>query len=165
MTKQFITVICLLVLMPGLTACDKDYLQAGDVDISFQQDYVLISDITEYMLSLEETPVYIECEKIELRGRFGEPMDFQSPEIERLVEALAEKGYLQIQKMDSIVVFDIWRKRFNEEFESGFVYSTYGTGDLSAIPFLVYQRPLSKENWYYYESDYNEWRSAGNEGQ
>ena len=86
-------------------------------------------------------------------------MEFQSSEMEQIVEKLKSKGYYYITKRENVVIFDVWRKSFDVEFEAGFVYSIDGSGDLSEIAYLTYQYPLSKQNWYYYEADYNEWRN------
>ncbi len=161
--RQCIAVIYLLTLVIGLTACDKNYLKEDEVDAYFEQDYEQINDVTSYLLSLEESTVYIEWKPTEIKGRFGKPMLFQSSKIEEIVEELEKAGYHCIEKTNNVVIFDIWRKPFKEEFEAGFVYSVDGTGDLSAVQFLTYQRPLLKENWYYYESDYNEWRVNQNQ--
>ena len=94
-----------------------------------------------------------------IKGEYGKLLKFQSREIEQIIGELKKKGYDHIMKRDQAVVFDIWRKPFDAEFEAGFAYSADGTGDLSAIQFLIRQDPLPEEKWYYYEADYNEWRS------
>lgn len=158
--RKCIAIVCVFALMTGLTACGGNYLPENDngVDIAFEQDYTLIDETTSYLLALEEKYVYIECQQKEITGRFGTPMEFQSSEMEQIVEKVKSKGYYYITKVDNVVVFDVWRKSFNVEFEAGFVYSIDGSGDLSKITYLTYQQPLSKQNWYYYEADYNEWR-------
>ena len=156
--RQCMAVICLLALLFGLSACSEDHLQEDEIDTDFEQDYAQIDDITKYLLSLEETDVNIDFEHNKMTVGLGKPMEFQSSEIKKIVGELEKKGYHQITKKDNVVIFDVWRKPFSAEYESGFVYSVDGTGDLSAIQFLIYQRALSKENWYYYESNYNEWR-------
>ena len=171
MKRHIVIVIFLITLLLGLsacgvilglTACGGNYLQEDQIDSVFEQDYVLIQDIAKYLLSLEEPYVGIDLKRNEVKSEFGEPMKFQSSEIEELVGELKEKGYYHIQKKENVVVFDVWRRRFNVEFESGFVYSVDGSGDLSAIQFLISQRPLSEESWYYYEVDFNEWRVKRN---
>lgn len=160
MIRQYIAVVCVVALTVGLTACSKNILPetTDDVDAVFEQDYDLIDEVTSHLLALEESGVWIQCREKEISGEFGKPMEFQSSKIEQIVEELRNKGYYHISKRENVVIFDVWRKAFDVEFEAGFVYSIDGSGDLSDVEYLTYQRPLSKENWYYYESDFNEWR-------
>lgn len=159
--RQCIAIIFVFVLMTGLSSCAENYLPENDndIDTAFEQDYALIDEATSHLLVLEESRVHIKCQQREITGELGEPMEFQSSEIEQIFVKLKSKGYYFITKRENIVIFDIWRKPFDVEFEAGFAYSIDGSGDLSEIPYLTYQRALSRENWYYYESDYNEWRA------
>lgn len=159
--RQCIAIICVFVLMTVLTACTENYLPENDndVDTAFEQDYALIDEATSHLLVLEESRVRIKCQQKEITGELGEPMEFQSSEMEEIVEKLKSKGYYCITKRENVVIFEVWRKSFDVEFEAGFVYSIDGSGDLSEIAYLTYQNPLSKQNWYYYEADYNEWRN------
>ncbi len=156
-----IVIVSIFAVIIGFIVFNENYLpkKDADVDTAFEQDYALIDEATSHLLALEESSVRIKCQQKEIKGEFGEPMFFQSSEIEQIVDELAKKGYNRITKKENIVIFDVWRKFLNVEFEAGFVYSIDGSGDLSAVQFLTYQRPLSMENWYYYEVDYNEWRS------
>lgn len=158
--QQFSAIICILVLTLVLTSCTGNYLPENDTDIDsvFERDYSKLIDITDYLVSLEESIVYIDYNPLEIKGEFGTPMEFDSPEIIQIANELAEEGYYHIVKDNNVIVFDVWRKPIGTEFEAGFAYSIDGTGDLSEIQYLTKQCSLSKENWYYYEEDYNEWR-------
>ena len=160
--QKRIIAIGLLILVLGLSACNDNHPQNDDeIDTAFEQDYVLIDYVTEYLLSLKEPWVDIDCKRITIRhvGVSGKDMEFQSFGIEPVIAELADRGYKHIEKKDNVVIFDIWRKSFHSEFESGFVYSIDDTDNLSSIEYLTYQRSLPKEKWYYYEADYNEWRT------
>lgn len=156
-----VVILFVFVIMNGLTSCAENYLPEKDngVDTAFEQDYALIDEAVSHLLMLEESRVNIECQQKEITGELGKPMEFQSVKMEQIVEKLKEKGYYYITKRENVVIFDVWRKPFDVEFEAGFVYSVDGSGDLSEISYLTDQRSLPKQNWYYYESDYNEWRS------
>lgn len=159
--RQCMAAVCVVAVMLGLTACNKNILPetTDDIDAIFEQDYVLIDKVTSYMLTLEESRVHVKCQQKEITGELGSPMKFQSSEMEQIIEELKNKGYYHITKRANVLRFDIWRRVVGTEFEAGFAYSIDGSGDLSEISYLTYQRPLSKENWYYYEADYNEWRN------
>lgn len=156
---------CLLIIILNFTACARNPLPGNDdgVEEVFERDHSSLESIVSYLLSLEESTVYIKCNPVRIIGEFGEPMEFDDPEIEQLVHELAEKGYNGITKAHDIIVFDVWRQHFDVEFEAGFGYSDDGTVDAYAVQFLTYQEPLSKENWCYYEEDYNEWRARRTE--
>ena len=155
---------CLLIVLFGLSACSTKSIQEDEIDTIFAQDYVQIYETTKYLLSLEETRVYIDIEHKKVTGRFGEPIEIRSPEVKKIIDELKQKGYHEIEKKDSVVIFDLWRKSFKSEYESGFAYSADSSGDLSTIQFLIYQRALPTKEWYYYESDYNEWRTRAENG-
>lgn len=160
-TCRCITIVFLFALMTGLTSCAENYLPENDNDVyaAFEQDYALIDKATSYLMALEESRVHIKCQEKKITGELGEPMKVQSSEMEQIVEKLRSKGYYYITKRENVVIFAVWRKPFDVEFEAGFVYSIDGSGVLSSITFLTYQEPMANKNWYYYESDYNEWRT------
>jgi len=60
----------------------------------------------------------------------------------------------RITKARDTVIFQMWT-RLND-FEAGICYTPNNTPD---IEFLTYVSPLSAEGWYYYEADYNVWRT------
>lgn len=166
MVKRKITILfCLVAILVILSACAKNRLPADDkgVEEVFERDYSSLVDIVSYLLSLEESTVYIKCNPVRVIDEYGDPMEFTDLQTERLVNELAEKGYNRITKKRDIVVFYVWKKPLYDEFEAGFGYSDDGMVDSSAVIFLTYQQPLSKENWCYYEADYNEWRARNTE--
>lgn len=78
-------------------------------------------------------------------------------EIRGTLLALYIKGYNRIGKNDgNTIYFERWYDGF--ERYRGFAFSADATGEL-AIDYVVDQQELSKENWYYYFEDYNEWRA------
>ena len=160
MIRQCIAVVCVVSLTIGLTACSRNILpgKADDIDAVFERDYALMDEAVSNLSALEESRVWIKCQQKEVTFEFGDPMELQSSRMEQIVENLKNKGYYHITKDQKIVIFDVWRRLVGTEFEAGFAYSIDGSGDLSEIAYLTYQRPLSKQNWYYYEADYNEWR-------
>ena len=65
-----------------------------------------------------------------------------------------EKDYKSITKDGNTIRFVKWT-RFND-FEAGICFVTDG---VPLVEFLTSTTPLSVNGWYYYEADYNEWRS------
>lgn len=152
----------LLAVLMILSGFGGNHLREGEIDVVFERDYAQIIAVTGYLTDLEEDEVYIRMDSAHpnrIESEYGKPLEFQSEEIGQIVGELDKKGYYQVMKRDGTVVFDVWRKSFYAEFEAGFAYSVDGTGDLSTIQFLIGQKPLQEQNWYYYEEDYNQWRS------
>lgn len=67
---------------------------------------------------------------------------------------LDEHGYQEIRRTGNTVRFVKWTRM--ADFESGICYVHDGTPN---IEFLTAAKPLSVNGWYYYEADYNEWRT------
>lgn len=158
----FWAAVGMLAVLMILSGFGGNHLREDEIDVVFERDYAQIIAVTGYLTALEEDEVYISMDNANpnrIKGECGKPLEFYSEEIERIVGELDNKGYYQVTKRDGVVIFDVWRKPLDAEFESGFAYSADGTGELSTIQFLIGQRPLREQNWYYYEADYNEWRS------
>ncbi len=71
------------------------------------------------------------------------------------VEYLFDKhGYKEIRKEGATVRFVRWT--YIGGFEAGICYAP---DSRPQIEFLTATKPLSVKGWYYYEADYNEWRT------
>ena len=147
-------------LICNLAACASNPHPKENYNVEeiFVRDYATLDSIATYLLSLEEKHIHIKFNPLRVMSQYGDPYELNDPQTKQLINELEEKGYYNISKCDGIVVFDVWRKHFNVEFEAGFAYSNGGYSVAPAVSFVTYQQPLSKENWCYYEADYNEWR-------
>ena len=69
---------------------------------------------------------------------------------------LNKRGYRAINKNGNTISFLRWIKII--DFVSGIAYSI-NEEDKPKLQFLTLLEPLSESGWYYYEEDYNEWRT------
>lgn len=74
-----------------------------------------------------------------------------------VVRKLFRRGYMNIIKNDTSIVFERWKRPFSYEFRAGFAFNFRGT-DWVDVDFRINQQELEKDDWYYYEEDYNEYR-------
>lgn len=162
--------MAVIALLMSLSGCRSNYLPEKDsdseVDAFFERDYEQLCEVVEFLMAQEEFTVRVEfdprliVEAYTLKGNCYEKREvtFDSQVIEQSVRELGRKGYVRIKKRDNFIYFEVWKKYFHAEFDAGFAYSIDGSGDLEAIQFVISQRPMGPENWYYCETDYNEWR-------
>lgn len=163
--------MAMVALLMSLSGCRSNYLPekdaASEVDAFFERDYEQLCEVVEFLTSQKESTVYIDFDPrltvkaYTLKGnRYKEKeVTLDSKAIEQSVRELGRKGYIRIKKSDNFIYFEVWKKRFHMEFDAGFAYSIDGSGNLEAIQFVISQRPMGPENWYYCETDYNEWRA------
>ena len=171
MKRKAALALAVIALMMSLLGCRSNYLPEKDADAEvnafFERDYEQLCDVVKFLMSQKEPNVYIDfdprliVEAYTLKGNRYEEREvtFDSKAIEQSVCELGRKGYVRIQKRDNFIYFEVWKKHFHMEFDAGFAYSIDGSGNLEAIQFVISQRPMGPENWYYCETDYNEWRA------
>ena len=131
-------------------------------DEIFEQDYCELVKMVEFMGSLED------AESVDIDSTDGtmlvhytddrivKDVAITDEEVVSTVSVLMKKGYYNITKHSNTVYFARWRNQFG--CFKGFAFSSDGTGELD-IQFLIGRMELDKADWYYYISDYNEWRS------
>ncbi|MCC8013867.1 MAG: hypothetical protein LIO87_01620 [Eubacterium sp.] len=79
--------------------------------------------------------------------------------VKKLNNVFKHRKYKIIVKSNNTVYFQLWSTR---DIGKGIAYSADGS-DLE-IDFLTNSEPLSEENWYYYEADFNEWKRLNEQG-
>ena len=131
-------------------------------DEIFEQDYCELVKMVEYLESLEDVES-VNIDSIDGKmqvhytdDRIVKDVEISDEDVLSTVSALMKKGYFNITKHGSTIYFDRWRNLFG--CFKGFAFSADGTGELD-IQFLIGRMELDKTDWYYYTSDYNEWRS------
>ncbi len=72
------------------------------------------------------------------------------------VEHLEKEGFYSFDKHGNTVEFLMW-KGFIVDIGCGILYSINGR-DEPAAPYMTKIEPLSERGWYYYVSDFNQWR-------
>lgn len=131
-------------------------------DEIFEQDYCELVKMVEYLESLED----VESVNIDSTDgtmlvhytddRIVKDVEITEEEVVSTVSVLMKKGYYNITKHSNTVYFARWRNQFG--CSKGFAFSVDGLDELD-IQFLIGRMELGEADWYYYISDYNEWRS------
>lgn len=138
-------------LVPQSKNIDK-----ADVNATFEKDYEDLLEVAEYLIALEDESVWIRNPNKPMSVGYGDKRDID-PEIKGEIRSLFRRGYMDITKRGSSVVFQRWERPFSAEFRAGFAFNFRGT-DWVDVDFRINQQELEKEDWYYYEEDYNEYR-------
>lgn len=131
---------------PGLEAAES-YLQR---DLSDLQNMVEWLQSTEY-----ESVAFWRSEDSMLAGIEKNPID---DTIRPTLERLYKKGYqfISMKREANTIEFEYWWNVHDQG--CGLAYVMEGD-DKPDVQFMIDCERLSVKGWYYYYSDYNEWRS------
>ena len=114
----------------------------------FVEDYSVLCNISNYLIKNGIDELYINL------NEYNEEVQIGDRNIMEEIEKLTNKRYLVIEKNDNTIVFMRWS---NLNSGRGFVYSI--NGSIPELQFLTYLKECSEPNWYYYEEDFNKWKS------
>lgn len=145
----------LFCVMTDLVPQSKN-IDKADVNATFEEDYEYLLKVAEYLIALEDETVWIRKPNKPMSVGYGDKREID-PEIKGEIRGLFRRGYIDITKRGSSVVFERWKRPFSAEFRAGIAYNFRGT-DWVDVEFRINQQELDVENWYYYEEDYNEYR-------
>ena len=125
----------------------------------FESDYDQMKTVAEYLISLDHlSDILIENPSGVMTVGIRKTETITDPKIRKAIFVLFAKGYDCIEKnKGKTIVFERWYDLF--ERYRGYAFSIDGSTEL-AIEFVTETKDMTKENWYYYLSDYNEWRSS-----
>ena len=130
------------------------------IEKHFELDKANLDIVVDFLINAEYNEIYIN------RFNFNEDKMFTGVETkdekindETVLKSLKYlfdyRGYMRIGKSGNTIYFDKWM--FGEE-TRGLAYSINDT-DEPIVEFLTNLEPLSENQWFYFEADYNEWRS------
>jgi len=142
-----------------LSSCvpTKRNIDSADVNATFEEDIDDLQPVADYLCDFDYDYVIIENSKDIMIVDGGERKPIANVDVKEIVESLFSKGYQRLAKNYNTIKFHRWDKSFDMEFQAGFAFVCDGSEDLD-ISFVIHQEPLSKDNWYYYEANYNEYR-------
>lgn len=157
------TLLCIIVLVMTLLFVGCGQESPPNIDEIYQDfqenqdDFQLIAD---YFASVKHQSIFINYDDDYYWADFRQyPFDEMDIEIYNTITYFfKEKGYLGISKNNTQlgVEFRMWTDY--RSIDCGVVYAI--RDDVEPQPeFAVELVPLQEEGWYYYVSDYNEWRS------
>ena len=157
MNKKHVKILAISLVVAFVLLFVRIYNGPTSANKIFERDYSEIIQVVGYLNSLEDiSDASIDSADGTMTLRFGDTMEITDKNVTKVISSLFRKGYDEIVKdEDTTIYFVRWRDFFG--CHKGFAFSTDGTGELD-IQFVTEQRPLSETDWYYYVSDYEEWR-------
>ena len=125
----------------------------------FIADRELLITVAQYLESSEYPEIYITKENMN-DGKIsiaGERAKIDNNEAIKAISTLRKCGYNYISKRKEVIYFTRVSRFENDR---GMAYTINGSvPDNTSIQFLINTEPLPEPNWYYYEADYEKWRS------
>ena len=152
-----IILVCSIAFSTGCINSNQ-YIDSADIKKTFEEDYEELKIIADFLLAQKYSSISIQRNQNYMVANFGEHFPFDNDEVENTVNSLFDKGYLYFYRSNNTVHFERWKKWMYHEYRSGFAYLNEDSCNLD-IQFLIEQQEMSVAGWYYYEDDYNEWRS------
>lgn len=127
-----------------------------DIQQQFDDNYTDIKVIAEFLTNANYEHARISEANGTMWGDFSD-IEIQSNEVVDAINRILKNGnYISITKLDNTIYFLQWRR--GSDIGAGIAYSINGI-DLPNISYMTQCHLLSKDNWYYYVSDYNSWRN------
>ena len=162
--------ICCIINLTGCVS-PKQNVETTDIYGVFEEDYAMLQQVSEYTLQLineqELRMIIIENSEDPITIDFGKELDIKNDKIRQNLKVLFDRGYIRISfyrnklEDDIVIEFERFKKTMSHEYRSGYAYSPNAKGELN-IQYIISQEELSVPDWYYYEEDYNEWRTRNN---
>lgn len=163
-----ILIICGIIIFMWLKSLFGPYSSQQKIEKEFYKNYSVISELTSYMEKTGFENIDIQGnDYIYDDGNFGTwyvcDDEIGTEGIEKipdvklvgmLNEVFTKRKYQVVNKNGSTISFQLWS---NLDASEGVAY--VNGGDIPSIPFLTKYKKLDKENWFYYEADFNEWKS------
>lgn len=162
-----IAFIAMLVTFKVIQRSISPYISEPDIKKEFYDNFETISDVTEYIKNSPYSNVNItDVDYIYEEGEYGTwyvsdevsgnggKQKIEDNEIVNTLNALfRDDKYQVITKSGGTISFQLWS---NFDMTKGFAY--VADGGTPYQEFLTKYEKLDKENWYYYETDFNEWK-------
>lgn len=132
----------------------------NDTEKYFERDKEDLVLVTEYFANCDYTNIYITKSNYEKGKMFtgvstGDIKIEDKAVIKAINRLIKRRNYKMIERTGNTIYFEKWF--FGEE-SHGIAFSVNGK-DKPVIEFLTELEPLSENGWYYYEADYEEYRT------
>lgn len=150
-------VLFLLVISLVLTGCVKEEPPSIDVvQQYFQDNRDDIQVVVDYMLSTNYEYIVIKSDDGSIWADYEETA-IHSENVQRSLKNLLNTGYfLKFKKWENTIDIMCWMA-FVVEIDCGIAYTINGV-DEPEIEYATEMIPLNENGWYYYVSDYEQWR-------
>lgn len=148
--------VCSRVFKIGLLPFNRGVAQ--NFYYSDEDDILLIK---EYFIQSEFPEIYIsDMSGYMFTGIDTKNVQIKNKEVLAAVKRLMfRKGYINMAKEGNTINFTMWRGI--ADVMKGIAYSIDGENK-PTLQFLTKLEPLKEPGWYYYEEDYNEYRTRNN---
>jgi len=121
----------------------------------FEKDKDQIFTVCNYLAKSEHKSIYIASSmNNEIMSVGGIEENIMEVDVIQAIKILKDKRYSVIIKNENTIYFQRW-----SDLDSGRGVAYSADGKKPQIDCLIYLEPLQEENWYYYEEDYDMWRS------
>lgn len=155
--KRLFSIISIILLIIVITGCSSAVNQSYG-EKCFEKDKDYLFKVNEYLSGFgNETIIYLSDMGISMKVD-GEDFPIEEIAVSSELEKLSDLGYKSITKAGNYIAYLRWA---DLDSGRGIVYSV--DGNTPDLQFLTKIEPLSEENWYYYEEDFNEWESTHGE--
>lgn len=155
MKRKIFCAILAVVLTFLCTGCRSIPPSVEAVEETFTKNYDNLLTIISYMENSEYDDIQITGCSGSMYADF-KWVDITEPAVNAAVnELLGTNIYMHIYKSGNTIRVLQWSS--SQNISCGIAYTINGK-DLPFYEFMTKIVPLSKEGWYYYVADYNEWR-------
>lgn len=159
--------IVIIVLFLTIKLSKGNYSTDKKIEKEFYDNYDTISCITQVLEESSYSKINIQnVDYIYDDGNFGtwyvrdDEIGTEGIEkipnvelVEMLNKIFKERKYQVVSKNDKTISFQLWS---NLDVGKGVAYVS--RGEAPSIQFLTKYEKLDKENWFYYEANFNEWK-------
>lgn len=156
--KPIIAVFFGILLLMSFTACgyvsEMSFDGAQDVfdqdreELQAVCDWLLASDYQQIVISSPYEKMFADYSKIRIDEKI-------LPALKYLFD---KRGYVDVYKdsEDNTICFGIWSESLDR---GGGILYAIDNSQMPTTDYMTQCSELSETGWYYFESDYNEWRS------
>lgn len=158
--KVFVIVLACFFVLSLLSFFARFTKLTAQVHFNFDQKSLLL--ITEYLKDEPELTIHTFDKIINFYSGTDVtevPLNkIENQAVKKAIQYLFNvRGYYYIERNDNSIIFT---KRAWGDFRTGLVYLVDENADLeSEVEYLTLSEPLSDSGWYYWESDYQKWKS------
>jgi len=159
--KATLCVICFVVVATLLSGCFGPPMNRGQVEKYFERNKELILLATGYLFDFECDSIFISSSEEEgymyISGTEGgkKRIQIDNPDAAMSIATLRGDGYTVISKDKGVISYKCYPTMLSKSY--GFAYS--GDGSKPTVQFITKLEWLSEPDWYYFETDYEKWRS------
>ena len=160
--------VFILISLAGCGNFASPHQTLEDMEYDFHVNNVHLLAVVEYLINVGYDRITVrpigrdvrrshvdEIELFMFETRSWIPVD--NKEVCYSLNALFDAGYQSITKSENFIRFVRWA---GLDVGRGLVYSIDGSiPDETDIQFLTFIEPISEPRWFFYVSDFNEWRS------